>query len=327
MPHENPPSSGPSGAHRLRSASLLAVCAVTLCATLPSAAQQPPALEAAGTLAPEAKAPPEPASTEPDAGEVERLEAAILDEPESLDLRADLLRATYLLGHLGGHEKEQRQAIFTRGTELATQAMRLLHERESLEWKQREEIVGEARQHERGGELHYWAAMVWGAWGDEAGVFPALREGVADRLRIHGHVALEVAPDVDFAGPYRFLGRMHAVAPKVPMFTGWVDRGTGVELLQEAHGRAPEHPHNQLFLAESWLDQVPAKRGEALAMLESLVAFEPRPGHETHDLKALEEIRLSASAHLETQAEAGAELSRKEKKRRKKKRKNRSSGP
>ena len=118
----------------------------------------------------------------------------------------------------------------------------------------------------------------------------ALRKGVADRLRVHGQVALELAPDYDFAGPYRFLGRMHAVAPKVPGFTGWIDRETAVELLEEGHRRAPEHPQNRLFLAEIWLDQRPTKKQEALELLEELLIAEPRSGWVVEDTFVLRQL-------------------------------------
>ena len=106
-------------------------------------------------------------------------------------------------------------------------------------------------------------------------------------------VALELAPDYDSAGPYRFLGRMNAVAPRVPTFTGWVDRETAVELLEEGHRRAPMHPQNRLFLAEVWLKHRPAKKQEALELLEELLAAEPRKGWEVEDTFALRQAAES----------------------------------
>ncbi len=234
-------------------------------------------------------------STEPDTERCERLESELAAKPQEPRLMAELMRALVHLANLGDLSDEERKSTYDRGTEVAEQAMRLVHRGQPFEWKFRDELAEQARLFDWGGALHYWAAMIWGGWGDVHGAWPALRAGVADRLRLHGHLALKLAPDYDWAGPYRFLGRMNAVAPKVPMFTGWVDRKVGQELLELAYERAPEHPQNQLFLAESWLDQEPKNRSEdAEALLQHLLQSPPRPGHETLDRRTLEEARATA---------------------------------
>ena len=59
-------------------------------------------------------------------------------------------------------------------------------------------------------------------------------------------------------GPRRLLGRLHAVAPRVPLFTGWVSRTEGVEHLERAVAIAPEDLANRLYLAEARLELEPA---------------------------------------------------------------------
>ena len=234
-------------------------------------------------------------STEPDPELCERLDSRLAADPLDPGLMVELMRNLAHLANLGDLSDENRKSTYDRATEVADQSMMFLHGDQVFKWKFRDDLVEQARQHERGGVLHYWAAMVWGGWGDVHGAFPALRAGVADRLRLHGHIALTLAPDYDWAGPYRFLGRMNAVAPKVPMFTGWVDRKVGQKLLEQAYARAPEHPQNQLFLAESWLDQGPkSKFEEAVRLLEQLLQSQPRPGHETLDGRTLEEALAAA---------------------------------
>ena len=236
------------------------------------------------------------APSEPIREAIESLDRALEEAPGELDLYERLMRALYYQGTFTELTAEERKAVFGRGTEVATSAVRMLHGTDELRWKRIEQTVEQVRGVEQAGPLHYWAAILWGSWGDHHGAMAALRKGVADRLRIHGQAALELAPDYDFAGPYRFLGRMHAVAPKVPGFTGWVDRETAVELLEEGFQRAPEHLQNGLFLAEIWLEQRPGKKQEALELLERLLAAEPRKGWEVEDSFVLRQVRETAES-------------------------------
>ena len=236
-------------------------------------------------------APPEPIRAA-----IENLDRALEQAPEDLEVHESLMRALYYQGTFTELTDDERKAVFGRGTEVASSAMTLLHGTDELRWKRIEQIVEEGRGQEQAGPLHYWAAILWGSWGDHHGAMAALRKGVADRLRVHGQVALELAPDYDSAGPYRFLGRMHAVAPKVPGFTGWVDRETAVELLEEGHRRAPEHPGNRLFLAEVWLKHRPSKKQEALELLEELLASQPRAAWLVEDTFALRQAKETAEA-------------------------------
>lgn len=223
------------------------------------------------------------ASAQPIAEAVESYELALEDDPDNLEIHRELLRALYFQGSFTDLEDQERALIFAHGTEVADRAVEVVHGAGRLEWKKREKLVEEARQHDGAGEVHFWAAMHWGQWGDLHGPMAALRQGVAARLRVHGQLAIELAPDYEEAGPYRFLGRMHSEAPKVPMFTGWINRETAVTLLEEAFERAPLHPDNRLFLAEIWLERRPDKADEAHAILSSLTKTEPRPGHEVED--------------------------------------------
>ena len=210
-------------------------------------------------------------------------EAALREAPASLEVHEGLLRALYFQGTFTEVSSEQALAIFERGVEVSASAMRLLHGSAELTEREVADLVAEAADRDRAGALHFWSAVHWGQWGDNQSMMAALRAGVANRLRQHGRVAMELDPTYDNAGPSRLLGRMHAVAPKVPMVTGWIERERAVELLERALELAPADPQNRLFLVEVWLDQRPEKRPEALRLLEALVGDSPRPGFEVED--------------------------------------------
>jgi tetratricopeptide (TPR) repeat protein len=293
-----------SSADGIRSCAVLLVFLACLAPAAAFLSAQSPALETARVSWERRSAgfAGEWAPSEPILEGIESLDRALQEAPEDLDLYESLMRALYYQGTFTELTADDRKAVFGRGTEVASAAVRLLHGTDELRWKKIEHTIEQGRGVQQAGPLHYWAAILWGSWGDHHGAMAALRKGVADRLRIHGQVALELAPDYDFAGPYRFLGRMHAVAPRVPGFTGWIDREKAVELLEEGYRRAPEHPQNGLFLAEIWLEQRPAKKQQAVELLEQLLAAEPRKAWEVEDEFVLREVRETTESLRPTPA-------------------------
>lgn len=210
-------------------------------------------------------------------------EAALREAPASLEVHEELLRALYFQGTFTDVSGDQARSIFERGVAVSESAMRLLYGPAGAAKREVADLVAEAADQDRAGALHFWSAVLWGQWGDNQSMMAALRAGVATRVRDHGLVAMELDPMYDNAGPLRLLGRMHAVAPKVPMVTGWIDRDRAVELLERAHELAPADPQIRLFLVEVWLDRRPKKKAEAVDMLGALVRDSPRPGFEVED--------------------------------------------
>jgi hypothetical protein len=92
-------------------------------------------------------------------------------------------------------------------------------------------------------------------------------------------------------GGHRVLGRLHARAPKIPLFTGWVDREKAVAQLSRAMDVGPASLHNALFLAQALLEHFPERKSEALVLLRGVVARPARPEAMLEDAQAIEEAR------------------------------------
>lgn len=95
-------------------------------------------------------------------------------------------------------------------------------------------------------ECDYWLAIALGQQARErhATGYDGLRKMV-DALRR----AAERAPEIDEGGPYRVLALVHLRAPGWPAGPG--DPESGLEEAQHAASLFPEHPANQLALAEA----------------------------------------------------------------------------
>ncbi|MFQ5349408.1 MAG: hypothetical protein ACE5EG_03070, partial [Thermoanaerobaculia bacterium] len=135
------------------------------------------------------------------------------------------------------------------------------------------------------------AAAHWGLWGETSGAFTAARQGVARKVRDHATVAVLIDERYDGGGGHRILGRLHTEAPRIPLVTGWVDRDLAVTSLERAAALAPTEPLNRLYLADALRRFRPQRRGEAMALIEALIAGLPRPSFALEDETTLAEAR------------------------------------
>jgi tetratricopeptide (TPR) repeat protein len=213
--------------------------------------------------------------------------------PEDLGLRVKLLHALFFRGEYVPADNDARRRVFEEGRQLfetgrdqlSSELGVSLRELEPDEAAERLEGVAHAD------DLIFWGGVHWGLWGEYFGRFAAVRQGVAGKIRALGETARRLDESMHGAGPLRILGRLHAIAPKVPFFTGWIDRRLGVEYLERAVEIAPEDPLNRFFLAEGLLDHAPSRSDEAVEILCRLRGEEPREGFEVEDSQALARAR------------------------------------
>jgi tetratricopeptide (TPR) repeat protein len=219
-------------------------------------------------------------------------EAVLATEPESLEALWKLQRALHFQGEFTRLGSSKRARIWERGTELAERAIAILH-RGDATWYERPPAAAAAKIADRpvGAAVHFWAAVHWGLWGETKGALRAVRKGIAKRIRDHALVAIELDETYDNGGPHRLLGRLHAVAPRVPLLTGWVSRDEALRHLERAVAIAPDHFGSRLYLAEARLELQPDQREQALAALEELIAATPAPESLVENRRAQDDAR------------------------------------
>jgi hypothetical protein len=247
------------------------------------------------------------AAVEPIAAAVRAYEGLVAAEPQDIAARWGLLRAFYFLGDYALSDAEEKLVLFERGRDLAEDSLSLLHRRIGLTAQERRpEAVAAAvaAAAERGlvttqdaAHLYYYAAIQWGLWGRSTGKMKAARQGVAGRLRDYAEIVVLLDERLADAGGLRFLGRLHTDAPRIPLFTGWIDRERGIEALERASRLAPGEPANPVYLADALLRFARERESEAIALLERAVATLPRPTHVVEDTATLSEARQILAAH------------------------------
>jgi tetratricopeptide (TPR) repeat protein len=222
-------------------------------------------------------------------------ERALKAEPGNLEASWKLLRALHFQGDYVARSSEEKQKIFGRGRDVAEAALDRIGQRaggrkrvDGLPPRDAAKAIAgipEARP------IHLWAAVHWGLWGDSFGRLAAARQGVGDRVRRSAEILLALDETYEDAAGHRILGRLHTLAPKVPLVTGWVDRGLAVSSLRRAVALAPDNFLNQLYLAEALLEHQSDREAEARQILQRLTARRPAPERIVEDERALADAR------------------------------------
>jgi tetratricopeptide (TPR) repeat protein len=228
-------------------------------------------------------------------------ERAVEARPARLEACWKLLRALHFKGEHVARTREEKQAVFGRGREVVEKALDLLGQRVGgrgrLDGMTPQQTARALAAVPEAAPVFLYGAIHWGLWGDAFGRVAAARQGVGDRIRHYGEVAVAIDERYETAGGHRLLGRLHTLAPRIPLVTGWVDRARAVSELRRALELAPGDPYNQLFLAEALLEHQPGRADEARAILRKLVARRPSAERPVEEAKAIADARALLAKH------------------------------
>lgn len=221
--------------------------------------------------------------------------AALAASPRDLGARWKLLRALAFLGEHATADAGERRRLYLEARDLAEEGLDLLARtadgRERLDRLSPAEIGVEFASVREAPALYFWAAIHWGLWARDGGTLAAARRGVARRVRDYASAVIALDPRFEEGGGHRILGRLHAEAPRIPLFTGWIDRDRAVAELEAALERGPSNPRNRLFLAEALLEHRPRERRRALALLRDVAAMRPRSRRAVEDAAVIAAAR------------------------------------
>lgn len=216
-------------------------------------------------------------------------ERAASAEPASLEASWKLVRALYFAADYGVAEEGEPLALLERANRESGRAIGRLATRLGVSGRagsfteERLRRLEPAEAADAAG-VFFWSAVAWGAWSRHHGALEAVSAGVADRLYYAARAVLALDPSFEEAGAHRLLARIHAEVPRIPFYTGWVDRDLAVPAAERAVSLAPGRPANRFLLAITLLDVAPERRAEALRLLEQAASSEPRPAQRAEDL-------------------------------------------
>jgi tetratricopeptide (TPR) repeat protein len=225
-------------------------------------------------------------------------ERAVKEKPDRLEACSKLLRALHYKGDYVVQDREGKQKVFARGREVFEAALAQIGRRtgKKMDDLTPQQVAALVKGIPEVPAIYTWGAVHWGLWGDVYGRLAAARQGVGDKVRRNGEIAVALDERYDRAAPRRVLGRLHTLAPKVPFVTGWVDRGQAVSQLRRAVALAPEDLLNQVYLADALLQHFPDKAAEAKEILRQVLQKKPDPGRVVEDERALADARRLLAA-------------------------------
>lgn len=215
---------------------------------------------------------------------IDAFERALAGDPECLASYARLLQALFFAGDFASGDVAQKRARFDRAEEVVGAAVAAIA-RQLGEAENQRAVFDAEKIRARlspaasrdAGRIHFWSAVALAAWARDHGVLAAVRAGVAGRVHEHGLASLALDPRYEWGGAHRLLAALHDDLPRVPLLTPWVDHERAIPEAEAAFAIAPERPSNRLMLALVLLDRAPARRDEALALLEAVATLDPAP--------------------------------------------------
>ncbi|HEX5715494.1 MAG TPA: hypothetical protein VF179_05000 [Thermoanaerobaculia bacterium] len=220
-------------------------------------------------------------------------ERAVKEQPDRLEAYSKLLRALHYKGDFAVHTREGKQQVFGRGREVVEAAVDRISRRagKKLDELPPAQVAKLVAKIPEAPEIFLWGGIHWGLWGDAYGRIAAARQGVGDKIRRYGEITVALDERLERAGGHRLLGRLHTLAPKIPLVTGWVDRGKAISHLRRAVALGPEDLYNQVYLAEALLEHQPEKAAEAREILRKVIQTKPDPARVVEDERALANAR------------------------------------
>lgn len=216
----------------------------------------------------------------PIAAAVAAYEQAVKLDPASLEGYWKLQRALWFQGEYATDERRARQRIYHHGRHLSERGLDVLARqvggRQRLDALSAKQVGAALAGSDWAAHVYLGAAAHWGLWAQASGPFAAVRDGALAKVRDYVHASLAIDPRLQDGAGYRLLGRLYTRTPRVPVLSGWIDRGQGLVALRRAWHLDPLEPTNRLFLAEAMLAERPAD-AEGLGLLRGLLGLVPRP--------------------------------------------------
>lgn len=211
------------------------------------------------------------------------LRAELLEHPQSIEARWRFMRALYFQGEYASSGAAEAKSLFLEAANVADDCLSLLRTR-AMEGSTRDlsratpvELVPRLAGDPEAAPAFEWSGVAWGMYALAEGIFAAARAGAAARIRDFAEAVIRLAPELDDAAGDRTLGRLHHKTPSIPLITGWISKKEAILHLRKAVALAPTSLVNRLFLAEALRDDDPARRDEAIALAEGVVAGTPDP--------------------------------------------------
>ena len=233
------------------------------------------------------------AAPQPIQSAIDAYSRALNGAPGNLDARWKLLRAYHFKGEFVLRDNGERLELFRQGREIARAGQQRIEEDFGLAGgllkMEPADVAAAVGGDAAVGEFLFWGAANWGLWAQYSGKLMAAIWGVVYRIRQYANIMVLLDDRIEEGGAHRLLGRFLAVVPKIPIFTGWVDRDKAIVELRLSLRVAPDSLLSKIYLAEALLKFRPDDKQEAIGLLREIVASAPDRARLVEDTRVIED--------------------------------------
>ena len=166
-----------------------------------------------------------------------------------LDAGVYLLQCYYYKGKFVAQEDDSKKAIFSLGKDLG-------------------ELLIE--KYPKSAPVRYWYLVNLGSWSEIYGLFAAAKEGVADLMRKHSEIIIDLDPNYSNGGGYFMLGAVHFKSPYIPFILSWPSNDEALNFLTKAHETGKATPTQTVYLARSFYKD--KQKEKAIQLLTVLIS-------------------------------------------------------
>ena len=206
------------------------------------------------------------ASTENINKAIEHFSKAIHTDEFEKDAALYLLKSYYYKAESAIQDKEGKKQIFNKG--------------KALGQKYIEKYPGSA-------EFRYWYLVNLGSWAQVYGILTAAREGVADQMKTHSKIIIDLDPNYHDGGGYFMLGAVHFKSPYIPFILSWPDNDEAIKYLQLAHDTGEPTLNQKNYLAQAINKEGQSQRAKEI--LNEVIIAKPNPDNLVEELGDIEE--------------------------------------
>ena len=135
-------------------------------------------------------------------------------------------------------------------------------------------------------EFRYWYLVNLGSWAQVYGIITAAREGVADQMKNHSEIIINLDPTYQNGGGYFMLGAVHYKSPYIPFLLPWPDNDEAIKYLQLAHNTGIATLNQKNYLAQAIYKN--GNHEKATKLLNEVVNTEPNTNELVEDLDKIQ---------------------------------------
>ena len=179
-----------------------------------------------------------------------------------------LLRCYYYKGTFVLTDKDDRKAEYDKGKALA------------------EKMIA---KYPNSVALRFRYLTCLGKWAEVYGIFTAAKEGVADLMKEHSEIIIDLDPDYENGGGYFMLGAVHFKSPYIPFILSWPDNDDAIIWLRKAYNTGRALPVQKTYLARALFKD--GQKEEALRLVKDVIATPPEQDEVLEESLEIEEAK------------------------------------